>query len=152
MFSNPTFCTCLNLAHSCLNAVLCCQTSLQKILSTVVLSFKFKISIKKCTKCECRTPPSRSRNKKLPAPQKTSFLMHSQFLSFPSSTIVWFDLKFEIHVNIIIRYVFFAWFISYNIMPQRSIHAVMSSSVLFFVIAAFVTLDTLSQFIYPFHY
>lgn len=39
MFSNPPFCTCLNLAHSCLNAVLCCQTFLQKILSIVVLSF-----------------------------------------------------------------------------------------------------------------
>lgn len=32
---------------------------------------------------------------------------------------------------------FCAWFISYNIMPQRFIHAVMSSSILFFVIAVF---------------
>lgn len=32
---------------------------------------------------------------------------------------------------------FCAWFISYNIMSQRFIHAVMNSSILFFVIAVF---------------
>ena len=41
--------------------------------------------------------------------------MHSQFLSFPSSTIVWFDLKFVIHINRTIKYIFLClvYFIQY---------------------------------------